>query len=208
MAEQTLSGFLDELSSSSPAPGGGSVSALAGAIGASLLEMVCGLTIGKEKFKEHEEELIGIKSKAEELKEHCFALIEKDAGAFNKLMESYRMPKATDEEKAKRSEAIAKANLEATEVPLETAQRCLEVLRHIFSVVAKVNPNAISDIGVGSLLAQSGIEGAALNVMINLPSIKDQAFKEESEKKIEEIKGEGRKLREEIMKKVEKIIKG
>ncbi|MEW5805867.1 MAG: cyclodeaminase/cyclohydrolase family protein [Acidobacteriota bacterium] len=208
MTEKTLKGFLEELSSSNPTPGGGSISALAGAIGASLLEMVCGLTIGKEKFKKYEEELIGVRGKAAELKIECFSLIEKDAEAFNNVMASYRMPKGTDAEKKARSEAIERATCEATRVPLETARLCLEVLKHISSSIAKVNPNAISDIGVGALLAQSGIEGAALNVIINVPSIQDQLFREESEKKIMAVRNKGKALKEDILNQVEEMIKG
>ena len=206
MDEKTLKGFLDELASLSPTPGGGSVSALAGSIGASLLEMVCALTIGKEKFKQYDAELSGVKAEAAEMKSVLFALIEKDARAFDMVMESFRMPKSTDDEKMSRSEAIQKATCEATKVPLETAWRCLDILKKISSVVEKVNPNAVSDIGVGALLAQSGMEGAALNVFINLPSIKDQAFREDSEKTIHAIRNEGRALKESVLKKVEEMI--
>ncbi len=205
--EKTLKGFLDELASSSPTPGGGSVSALNGSIGASLLEMVCSLTIGKEKFKQYEGEVAAAKAEAEALKTKLYDLIEKDARAFDIVMESFKMPKDTDEEKQRRSVAIQQATREATNVPLETAQGCLEILRKIASIVEKVNPNAISDIGVAALCAHSGSEGAALNVYINIPSIKDQSFKENSEKKIEAIRQESKTLREAILEKVEKMVR-
>ncbi len=205
--EKTLKGFLDELASSSPTPGGGSVSALAGSIGASLLEMVCSLTIGKEKFKQFEGEVTAVKTEAGALKMKLYDLIEKDTKAFDMVMESFRLPKGTDEEKQKRSEAIQQATREATNVPLATAQGCLEILRKIASIVEKVNPNAISDIGVATLCAHSGSEGAALNVYINIPSIKDQSFKEDAEKRIEEIRKESRALRETIVEQVEKMVR-
>ncbi len=208
MAEKTMEGFINELSSGSPTPGGGSASALAGALGASLLEMVCTLTIGKEKFKEYEAELIKTRDEVRELKSGLFLLIEKDAKAFDGIMDAFKLPKGTEEEKKKRSEEIQKVSKEATNVPLETASGCLRVMELCQNSVQKVNPNAISDIGVSTLMSYSGLEGASLNVLINIPSIKDQSFREDSEKKLKVLREKGGKLKDLLMQQIEQIIKG
>lgn len=208
MAEKTLAGFMEELSSSNPTPGGGSVSALAGVSGASLLEMVCNLTIGKEKYKEFEADLIKTREEIQSLKTRLFSLIEEDAKSFDGVMAAFKMPKGTDEEKKARSEAIQNATKEATKIPLETAKNCLRILELCMESVEKVNPNAISDLGVSTLMSHSGLEGASLNVLINTPSIKDQAFKEDSEKTLNEVRTKGRDLRDQLVPKVEKLIQG
>ncbi len=208
MAEKTLTGFMEELSSSSPTPGGGSVSALAGVLGASLMEMVCNLTIGKEKFKEHEADLVKTREEVQTLKKRLFSLIEEDAKAFDGVMAGFKMPKGTDEEKKARSETIQSATKEATRVPLETAKNCLRILELCKVSVGKVNPNAISDLGVSTLMSHSGLEGASLNVLINTPSIKDQSFKEESERTLKELRAKAEELRSQLMPEVERIIRG
>lgn len=208
MTEKTLTGFIDELSSSSPTPGGGSVSALAGALGASLLDMVCNLTIGKEKFKEHEADLVKTRDEVRSLKSKLFSLIAEDAKAFDGVMAAFKMPKGTDEEKKTRSEAIQNATKEATRVPLETASSCLRILELCKESVQKVNPNAISDVGVSSLMSHSGLEGASLNVLINIPAIKDQSFRGDSEKTLKELREKGEEWKDHLMQEIERIIKG
>jgi formiminotetrahydrofolate cyclodeaminase len=208
MAEKTLTGFMEELSSSSPTPGGGSVSALAGVLGASLLEMVCNLTIGKEKYKEYEADLMKTREEIQSLKTKLFSLIEEDAKAFDGVMAGFKMPKGTDEEKKARSAAIQNATKEATRIPLETAKSCLRLLELCKDSVRMVNPNAISDLGVCTLMSHSGLEGASLNVLINTPSIKDQSFKEDSEKTLKELRVKGEELKSQLMPEVEKLTQG
>lgn len=173
---KTLNAFLDELASSSPAPGGGSVAALSGALGAALTAMVCNLTIGKKKYAEVESELKKILGQAEDLRRRFTELIDKDAEAFNKVMEAYGLPKDTDPQKALRSAAIKEATKEATLVPLEVMKHCIDALALAQEVASKGNVNSISDAGVSALMLHAACEGAALNVKINLSALNDPEF--------------------------------
>jgi formiminotetrahydrofolate cyclodeaminase len=172
----TLKSFLDELASSSPAPGGGSVAALAGAVGAALTSMVCNLTIGKKKYADVEGEMKKIVKQSEELREQFTALIEKDAEAFNKVMEAFGLPKESDAQKALRSAAIEAATKEATMVPLEVMKHCIDAMALAQSVAAKGNRNSVSDAGVSALMLHAACESAALNVRINLNGLADSEF--------------------------------
>jgi methenyltetrahydrofolate cyclohydrolase len=171
-----VKGFLDELASTSPAPGGGSVSALAASMGAALASMVCQLTIGKKKYIAVEEEMKQIFSRSEELRIKLTALIDKDTDAFNLVMNAFGLPKITDDEKQKRDAAIEEATKQATLVPLEVMRRCREAVRLSAVVATKANTNALSDAGVSALMFRSGCRGAYYNVKINLSSLKDTAF--------------------------------
>ena len=178
LAEMKVNEYLDVLKSDAPAPGGGSASALAGAQGAALVAMVCGLTLGKEKYADYQDICAETKAKAEELYGKLIESIDKDTEAFNLVSAAFKMPKGTDEEKAARSKAIADGTLVATEVPFETMMLCAEGLKVTEMIVGKSNPNAASDLGVASLNLLSGVKGAWLNVLINLPGVKDEALKE------------------------------
>ena len=166
----TVKDYLDLLKSDAPAPGGGSVSALTAAQGIGLVGMVAALTIGKERYRDFEAVCIAAKAEADALCEKLTLAIDKDTEAFNLVSAAYKLPKDTEELKAARSKAIADATLKATEVPFETLTLCLEGLKVTAKLVGKSNPNAASD-----LLA--GIKGAWLNVLINLPGVKDEAAK-------------------------------
>lgn len=172
----TLNSFLDELASSSPAPGGGSVAALAGALGAALTSMVCNLTIGKKKYAEVEAEMKKILKQSEELREQFTALIEKDAEAFNKVMEAFGLPKESDAQKALRNAAIEAATKEATMVPLEVMKHCIDAMALAQNVAANGNKNSVSDAGVSALMLHAACESAALNVRINLSGLADTEF--------------------------------
>jgi formiminotetrahydrofolate cyclodeaminase len=172
----TLKNFLDEIASSSPAPGGGSVAALAGALGAALTSMVCNLTIGKKKYADVEGEMKKIVKQSEELRAQFTALIEKDAEAFNKLMEAFGLPKESDAQKALRNAAIEAATKEATMVPLEVMKHCIDAIALAQSVAAKGNKNSVSDAGVSALMLHAACESAALNVRINLSGLADAEF--------------------------------
>lgn len=168
--------FLDELASSSPAPGGGSVAALAGAMGAALSSMVCNLTKGKQGYETVQDEIHEILKKSERLREDLTELIDRDTEAFNEVMTALKMPKDTEELKAQRKIVIQTAFKHAAEVPLETARKSLQVLDVAYIVAQKGNTNSISDAAVSALMAQSAAQAAILNVRINLGSIKDNQF--------------------------------
>lgn len=176
LTKKSLTAFLDELSSSSPAPGGGSVAALAGALGAALASMVCNLTIGKKKYAGVEEELKRVLREAEDLRAKFTQLVEKDTLAFNKVMEAFALPKETDPQRALRNAAIEGATKEATLVPLEVMKHCIDAHALAQEVAEKGNKNSASDAGVSALMLFAACEGAALNVKINLGSLTDTEF--------------------------------
>lgn len=195
--------FVDELASSSPAPGGGSVAALCGSLGASLTSMVFNLTIGKKAYLSlNEDERASVDSgliKANDLKNEFLSLMNKDTEAFNKLMSAFKMPKETEEEKLLRSQVIQDSYKSATEIPLEVARKAYDIYEIIQIAIDHGNKNAISDAGVATLLAQSTIEGAIMNVKINLGSIKDEAFVSAVKEEIKVIKEDGERLQRLIL---------
>ena len=175
-SDRPLGQFLDDLASSAPAPGGGSVAAMSGALGAALISMVCNLTIGKEKYKDVEADVKAILARSEALQRVLMELLEADTQLFGKVIAAYRLPKNNDEEKSARLAAIDLALKEAAGVPMRIAQACAEVIELCVPAVQKGNVGAISDVGVGVLMAEAGLQSAALNVKINLGQIKDAAF--------------------------------
>lgn len=191
---KSIQTFLDDLASKSATPGGGSAAALMGAQGAALVSMVCNLTIGKPKFTEIEAEMQAVLDKAEALRTQLTDLIQADIAVFNRLMSKYAMPKESDEEKAIRSAAIQEVLKEATEVPMQCVQACLEVI-HLCKIAAeKGNSGAISDAGAAVMAAYGGLKSSALNVYINVGSLKDKKYVdtklaelERSTKSVEEI---------------------
>ncbi len=176
LTEKTVTTFLDELASNSPAPGGGSVAALSGALGAALTSMVCNLTIGKKKYAEVEGELKSVLEQAEDLCAAFTTLIDKDTETFNKVMEAYGLPKDTEGQKALRAVAIQETTKEAALVPLEVMKHVIDALALAHVVAEKGNVNSASDAGVSALMLHAACEAAALNVRINLNSISDHNF--------------------------------
>jgi formiminotetrahydrofolate cyclodeaminase len=176
LTKNTLNGFLDELASSSPAPGGGSVAALAGALGAALTSMVCNLTVGKKKYVEVEDEVRKILAQSEDLRGKFTALVDKDTAAFTKVMDAYSLPKDSDPQRALRRAAISAATKEATLVPLEVMKHCIDGLALAQQVASKGNANSVSDAGVSALMLHAACESAALNVQINLNGLADTEF--------------------------------
>ncbi len=174
LTEKTVVKFLDELASNSPAPGGGSVAALAGALGAALTSMVANLTVGKKKYLDVEAEIISLRTKTEELRKTFTVIIDQDTDAFNKVMEAFGLPKESDDQKALRSAAIQEATKEATLVPLRVMKLVVDALALTKVVADKGNANSASDAGVAALMLHAGAESAALNVYINLNGINDQ----------------------------------
>lgn len=177
-ANSSIKSFLDDLASERPTPGGGGAAAVSGAIGAALVSMVANLTIGKKNYEAVSEELKEINAKAEALRAELTRAIDEDVAAFNAVMGAYGLPRATDEEKAKRAAAIQAALKEATLAPLRAVKACFEVIRLSAAVAGKGNLNVISDAGVAVLSANAGLRSAALNVFINAKAIKDREFAE------------------------------
>jgi glutamate formiminotransferase/formiminotetrahydrofolate cyclodeaminase len=187
LAKMNLREFCNETLSDSPAPGGGSVAALMGALGASLGGMVANLSAGKRGWDDQLEYFSNWAVKAQQLKDELLALVDEDTAAFNKVMDAFALPKESAEEKAARAAAIAQATKYAAEVPLkvmETASKSYELLAEM---AERGNPASVSDVGVGALATRACIEGAALNVRINLAQLKDERFKTALLKKIEQI---------------------
>lgn len=203
LINKTVKEFIQVTGSGEPTPGGGSISALAGSLGAALTTMVGNLTFGKKEFEELSEENQKIlevnfkilESKLVELKD----IVDTDSTAFDGVMKAFKMPKSTQEEKEARSLAIQTGYKEALEVPLNCGEICLEVLKLQNEFAHYGNINAITDIGVGALLAYTGLEGALLNVTINLKSIKDEDYRKQIEDKVDEILKNGKVLKEELM---------
>jgi glutamate formiminotransferase/formiminotetrahydrofolate cyclodeaminase len=173
----TLQKFADTLASEAPAPGGGSTAALCGALSASLATMVANLTFGKNDYRIHWLEMEEVGVKGQELKDWFLTAIDRDTDAFNQVISAMSLPKETPEQKVSRSEALEIANILATEVPLEMLEKSLEVLPLLKTVAERGNVNSVSDAGVGAHCLLACTEGAALNVRINLPNIKNEIFK-------------------------------
>lgn len=181
--------FFAELASSNPAPGGGAVAALAGQLGGGLLVMVQQLSRPEDCLK------------AEELKKQAYemeALISEDTQAFNQVMDAFRLPKATEEEKIKRKAAIQAAYKTATLAPLKTAEKSLALLYRAHDLLDICNKNCASDLGVAVVLLRSAVEGGLMNMEINLPAIKDDEFVEQISRKIHRIKDECENLLHDI----------
>jgi formiminotetrahydrofolate cyclodeaminase len=198
LAEKPIFQFMDELASSAPAPGGGSVAALAGAMGAALVSMVCNLTVGKKKYADVEEEIKAILGQSESLRQELMSLLEEDVAAYTRVSEAMKMPRDTEEQKAAREEALEKALKEATKVPLRVAEACVKVMELCRPVAEKGNINAVSDAGVAVVMAEAGLRSAALNVLINLGWIKDEAFKKEAQAKLDKLLEGKSNLKEEV----------
>ena len=174
--ETPLVQFLDLLASSAPEPGGGAAAALVGATGAALVSMVANLTIGREKFAAGAADMERARARADALRASLVAAIDQDAQAFREVMASYRLPRATDEQKTARQRAIQAALREATQVPAAVVRLCEEVAAWSVVAAEQGNPQVVSDAAVAALLADSAAQSAALNVRINLASINDPLF--------------------------------
>jgi len=173
LAELTVRDLTERLASRAPVPGGGSASALAGALGAALVEMVCELTLGKPEYEEVDPIARQIGAAAGELRGSLLAAAEEDAAAYLAVVAARRLPRDGDEQRAARKAAIGGASVAATEVPLRVARLAAKVLDLAASIASIGNRNAVSDAGAAALLAAAAARGAALNVRINLPSLPD-----------------------------------
>jgi formiminotetrahydrofolate cyclodeaminase len=176
MINKPVDVFLDELASKASTPGGGSAAAIMGAMGAALASMVGNLTVGKKGYEAVDPEIRDLLAKTEALRAKLQSMVADDVEVFNQVMGAYGLPKDTDAQKAARSEAIQAALKAATDVPLDCARACAEVIDLCKPVAEKGNKNVISDAGVAVLAAYAALRSAALNVYINAPGIKDAAF--------------------------------
>ena len=175
LIDMTCKAFAHETASESPAPGGGSISAYMGALGAALGAMVANLSAHKAGWDERWEEFSDWADRGQALLSELLHLVDEDTAAFNRIMDVFAMPKSTDEEKAARSEALQAATLYATQVPLRTMKAAVQVFDLVQAMAAEGNPNSVSDAGVGALAARSAVLGACLNVKINAAGLKDRA---------------------------------
>ncbi|CFX03338.1 Methenyltetrahydrofolate cyclohydrolase [Candidatus Filomicrobium marinum] len=198
LTTMSLEEFGAVLASDAPAPGGGSVAALSGAVGAGLIAMVCRLSIGKKGCEAFTEELTKTVPKADALAAGLLRRVDLDTEAFNSVMAAFKLPKQTDEEKAKRTAAIQDGYKEAVQSPIAIASECVAVLELSRNLLGKSNPNALSDLGVASQQAYAGLEGAIMNVKINLPSIKDENFKSEISTELVQLLKQGREAKEQV----------
>jgi len=174
--DQPMQYFLDKLASKSPEPGGGSVAALAGALAAALVSMVANLTLDKVKYQEVQPQIKALLNESERLRVEMQGLVQQDTEAYGYLSEIYRMPKTTEAEKAARNAKIQEALKQACQVPLDIGVKSYEVARLAVQAAEIGNTAAVSDAGIAAILAKACAQSAALNVKINLNSIKDETY--------------------------------
>jgi formiminotetrahydrofolate cyclodeaminase len=187
ISKNSIEEFLGNLASGAPTPGGGSAAAIMGAMGAALVSMVCNVTIGKKGYEAAEPEMRAVLAESEKLRLRLTAMVAEDVAAFDSLMAGYKLPKANDEEKSRRAAAIQAALRRATEVPLDCARVCAEVIALSRRASEKGYLGVISDGGVGVLAGFTGLRSAALNVYINAPALEDRVFAERATAELEKL---------------------
>ncbi|MEE8604366.1 MAG: glutamate formimidoyltransferase [Candidatus Aminicenantaceae bacterium] len=203
LIDKNLRQFVNELSMDSPAPGGGSTAALCGALSSALTSMVSNLTVGKKEYETVQKKVVELAVAAQDLKDVFLRAVDLDTVAFNKVMDTFRMRKKTEEQKKERDVAIQEATKEATLVPLDVLEKSIKALELAKDIAIHGNKNSISDAGVAGLTAQTAAEGAYYNVIINLPDIQEIKFTTEIKAKAEALKSEAIKISDEIRKIVE-----
>lgn len=196
----TVESFTEITASDAPAPGGGSVAALAGALSAALSEMVANLTVGKAKYADVDEEMRSLSEQGEKLRRELIDAIQKDSTSFTAYMDALAMPKNTDEEKAARREAMQNGLKEAARVPLEVAEAAAKIFPVAEAVVKRGNANAVTDGLVSAMMARTSVLSALFNVKINLGSIKDEAFVKEMSERVRALENEAISREKEILK--------
>ena len=206
LVDMTCTGFAEETASESPAPGGGSISAYMGALGAALGTMVANLSSHKAGWDDRWEEFSDWAERGQALLTELLHLVDEDTDAFNRIMNVFAMPKSTDEEKAVRSAALQEATLYATQVPLRTMRTAVRIFDVVRAMAAEGNPNSVSDAGVGALAARSAVLGARLNVKINAAGLKDRAVADALVAEAEQLAAEAERLEKEVLTIVEQKI--
>jgi len=204
---ERLEKYLDDLAAKLPAPGGGSVVALVGALGVGLLSMVSNFTFGKENYRENEEEIKKILRRSEDLRKRLTELVDEDIRVYDRVASAYKLPRITDKEREACSRAIENACKQALTVPLEVARCCVEGLDLARRLVEIGNVRLVSDVGVAAGLLEAALKGAELNVKINLKAIKDKNFIEKKIKEADILVEDRLKIRDEILGKTEEKIK-
>ena len=199
LTDLTVKGLLDITAGKDPVPGGGSISALSGSIAAALTEMVAGLTIGKKKYAEVEEQMKELVERVQKIRQQLILDVDRDSEAYNVVFAAFQMPKETDEEKAARSAQIQEATKIAANVPMEVARRVYSLLSDIEEVVSNGNQNAVTDGCIAMMSARNAIIGALFNVRINLTSIKDEQF-------VADMTAEADRLEREVIEREAKVI--
>jgi len=197
--DQPMRHFMDKLASKSPEPGGGSVAALTGALGSALVSMVSNLTLGKEKFKEVQPQIEELLMETEKLRGEMQDLIQKDTEAYGALSEVYKMPKNTDAEKTIRTAKMQEALKKACQVPFEIGMKSLGIARLAERAAAIGNVAAVSDAGVAVLLANACAQSAALNVRINVNSIKDEDYNKSTWTRMQDVLSQVAALEKSVM---------
>lgn len=187
LADMQVTQFLQVTASDAPAPGGGSVAALEGALGAALTAMVCTLTEGKKQSAGHRDFVLQVQAEASALQEKFIDVMDRDTQAFMVVSRAYAMPKATEEEKAARSAAIQQGLIGCTETPFEMMMLAAETIRLTQSLLGRFNESAASDLGVAALSLRAAVQGAWLNVLINIGSLKDRELAESYRSRGEEL---------------------
>jgi formiminotetrahydrofolate cyclodeaminase len=196
---EPLQVYLDDAAANKPAPGGGSVSACVGALGAALVSMVCNLTVGREKFADVDAELTTLVAASEAARVRLEQLLQDDTTAYSGVITAFKMPKDTDAEKAARKAAVQAGLIIAADVPLEICKVAVEVCRLSKTAAELGNPQAVTDAGIGAILGEAAVVGAALNVRINLGSIEDCDYTSVAAAQIDEIQAEAAALRAEVL---------
>ncbi len=206
LVELTVKGFLDATAGSDPVPGGGSVSALNGAIAAALAEMVANLTIGKKKYEDKESLMRKIAAEAAELQAGFVKAIDEDSDAYNAVFEAFKLPKENDQEKSVRSDAIQAATKVAAQIPLQVARKAAGMMDLLAQVASEGNQNAITDACVAMMCARNAVLGAALNVRINLLSLKDESWSNSVRKEVQMLENLAIKKEQELLTKVHETL--
>ncbi len=196
---EPLQVYLDDAAANKPAPGGGSVSACVGALGAALVSMVCNLTVGREKFADVDAEMTTLVAASEAARVRLEQLLQDDTTAYNGVITAFKMPKDTDAEKTARKAAVQAGLIIAADVPLEICKVAVEVCRLSKTAAELGNPQAVTDAGIGAILGEAAVVGAALNVRINLGSIEDCDYTSAAAAQIDEIQAEAAALRAEVL---------
>lgn len=203
-----IQGFLDVLSSKEPVPGGGGASALAGALGNALGQMVSNLTIGKKKYADVETQVLELLERMKEIQKQFITLADRDAEVFAPLAQCYSLPSATEEEKAYKTRIMEERLLDASYVPLEIMEKAVEMLGIMDILADKGSRMAVSDVGVGVQFIRTALLGAVMNVYINTKSMKDRAKAQELNHRAEKMIQEGTKTADRIYQKVLEQLKG
>lgn len=208
LVDLTARGLAEETASESPAPGGGSISAYMGALGAALGTMVANLTAHKAAYDDRWEEFSDVAEKGQALMEELLHLVDEDTAAFNRIMAVFGMPKKTDEEKAARAKALEEATLYATQVPLRTMKKAYEVFDIVENMASNGNPASVTDAGVGALAARAAVRGAGLNVRINAAGLKDRAAADAILAEAAEIESRAAEREDAVIRQLQKTIEG